>query len=304
MATTISTTYAGEASAAFVSAALLEGKTLANENVTLVDGIKYKMAVQKLDMSNLLQRGGCDFNDSGDLAITEAILEPKPFKVNKKECVTTFLPHWYSAKMRAGANNSDMTPFNQFIIEQIGKNIAKDVETLIWQAKYVSTGTTTSTAFDGFLWTLKNGSAIDLTGSTLTKTNIISNGFERAYNAIPSAIMSRGNVKFYANRKMIGFYLQNLAAQGDRTTESEGMIQYLDIPILETPGLPDNIILAAEPSNLMVGTDLAGDMNEISLIDRKPIDGSDNFYYIAKFTLDCAVAYTGEVVFLGENLWV
>jgi hypothetical protein len=252
-------------------------------------------------MSGLVQPGNCSFNDAGTLSITESVLEPIPFAVNKQECVDTFLPHWYSAKMKKGVNNDDMQPFNSYIIEQIGKNVSTDVEAMIWKSKYYATGTTYLKKFDGFLATLKAGAANDVSGVTLSGTNIIAQ-LKRAYAAIPTAVIDK--VKIYLNRKMIGFYLES---QAERETLLESgavaKYQYLGIELYETPGLPDNIIIIAEPANLIVGTDLGSDLNEVKVIDRRETEGDRNFRYVLRFTLDTTVVYPAEVVFYGENLW-
>ena len=75
MATSLTTTYAGEFKDKYIAAALLSGKTLDNGGVTILPNIAYKEVMQKSVMGDdLIVNAGCDYSDAGTLTLTERIL--------------------------------------------------------------------------------------------------------------------------------------------------------------------------------------------------------------------------------------
>ena len=76
MATTenITTTYAGESSRRFISAALLEANTIANGGVTVLPNVKYQQVIHKLEVASMAADATCDFTDTGTVTLTERIL--------------------------------------------------------------------------------------------------------------------------------------------------------------------------------------------------------------------------------------
>ena len=54
-------TYAGEAAAGYIAAALLSANTLDKKLVTIMPNVKFKSVIQKLDVSGITQDASCDF---------------------------------------------------------------------------------------------------------------------------------------------------------------------------------------------------------------------------------------------------
>ena len=88
MATTnsITTTYAGEFAGKYISAALLSGSTLANNEITILPNVKFKEVVQNVASGNLLSSASCDFTPSSSVTLTERIIEPQELQVNLELC--------------------------------------------------------------------------------------------------------------------------------------------------------------------------------------------------------------------------
>jgi hypothetical protein len=47
----------------------------------MIENIKFKSNIQKQALSGVLADATCDFTDAGTLAMTEAVLEPKIYKL-------------------------------------------------------------------------------------------------------------------------------------------------------------------------------------------------------------------------------
>ena len=61
-------------------------------------------------------------------------------------------------------------------------------------------------------------------------------------------------------------------------------------------GLPNNVMFAAEKSNLVFATGLMADHNEVKVIDLADIDGSQNVRIVMRFTAAVQYVYGSEIV--------
>jgi len=68
------------------------------------------------------------------------------------------------------------------------------------------------------------------------------------------------------------------------------------IKIAVCPGMSNDVLVAAQKSNLFAGTDLLSDTTRIALLDMSAIDGSSNLRCVAKYTMGTQVGFTDECV--------
>ena len=93
MATSLTTSYAGEYKDKMIASALLSGRTLANGGLTVYPNVAFKEVIKRVDLGgDLITAGACDYADAGTVTIDEAVLEVKEFQINKTECKKTFSP--------------------------------------------------------------------------------------------------------------------------------------------------------------------------------------------------------------------
>ena len=102
----ITTTYAGEFAKEYISAALLEGSTIANGGITVKPNVKYKEVIKKVSTSGIIVDATCDFTDAGSLTLTEKILQPDEFNVNLELCKKDFHSDWEAAEQGFSAFDS------------------------------------------------------------------------------------------------------------------------------------------------------------------------------------------------------
>jgi hypothetical protein len=119
MALNLTTTYAGEFKDKYVRAMLLSGKTLENGGMTIFPNVAYKEVIQKANLSgSLIVDATCDYTDSGDLTLTERVLEVEEYQVNRTECVKNFSQTWQAAQMQASVNDVALpASFSDFIVQ-------------------------------------------------------------------------------------------------------------------------------------------------------------------------------------------
>lgn len=301
MAFTVTSNYAGKAFGQYISAALKEAKSL--EGLTVLENVKYKENIRKMNASSIVADATCDFTDAGTLALTEKVLTPKALQINLDLCKKTLLSGFEAEEMRAGAFNRTAPTFDQYVLSYFGEIIADAVEGSIWSGADASAG-----QFEGFLTATTGAFAVDGgvvqtdntggAGTAYTAANIISN-LQTLVAGIPANVYGRDDLRIYMNMKTYRFYISAISTlgyvnaynmQGDYVPVFEG------ITIQPCPGMPDDELVAAETSNLFFGTDLLSDNTNIKMLDMTDLDGSDNMRVVAKFSGGVQVGVGSDAV--------
>ena len=297
MAFTVTSNYAGKAFGQYISAALKEAKSL--EGLTVLENIKYKENIRKMAGSTLVKDATCDFTDAGTLALTEKVLTPKNLQINIDLCKKTLLSGFESEEMKAGAFNRTAPTFDQYVLSYFGEIIADAVEGSIWSGAAATAG-----EFEGFQTGTTGAFAVDGTvvsssaSAAYTAANIITN-LQTLVADIPANVYGRDDLRIYMNMKTYRFYISAISTlgyvnaynmQGDYVPVFEG------ITIQPCPGMADNVMCAAETSNLFFGTDLLSDNTNIKMLDMTDLDGSDNLRVVAKFSGGVQVGVGADIV--------
>ena len=102
--------------------------------------------------------------------------------------------------------------------------------------------------------------------------------------------MNMKTYRFYISAISTLGYVNAYNMQGDYVPVFEG------ITIQPCPGMADNVMCAAETSNLFFGTDLLSDNTNIKMLDMTDLDGSDNLRVVAKFSGGVQVGVGADVV--------
>jgi hypothetical protein len=289
----------GKAAGFYISAALKEAKSL--DYMQVLENIKYKENIQKMDGSGLVKDSDCNaFTSAGNLSLTEATLEPKSLQNNLSLCKGTLLTSYAALQMRAGRDAMPSVSFEDYVISYMGEIIADATETSIWR------GTTgTAGEFNGFMtyWLLPGTDATVVQSSAsaaYTSGNILANLQTFVSDIIGGAtidVLGKDDAYIFMNPKTFQFYIQALSALGYVNTYQQDTWNPLfeGIKIAVVPGMIDNQLCFAETSNLYFGTDLLSDSTRISLLDQSLVTGSDNINLVARYT-------AGVVAGIGANV--
>jgi hypothetical protein len=297
MAFTVTSNYSGKAFGQYISAALKEAKSL--EGLTVLENVKYKENIRKMAGSSLVADATCDFTDAGTLALTEKVLTPKNLQINVDLCKKTLLSGWEAEEMRAGAFNRNAPTFDQYVLSYFGEIIADAVEGSIWQGADATAG-----QFEGFQTATTGAFAVDGTvvpssaTAAYDESNIIEN-LQTLVADIPSNIYGRDDLSIYMNWKTYRFYISAISTLGylnayNMTGDYKPVFEGINIQ--PCPGMADNVMVAAEKSNLFFGTDLLSDNTNIRTLDMTDLDGSDNLRVVAKFSGGVQVGVGSDIV--------
>lgn len=306
MATTnnITTTYAGEFAGTYVSAALLSGKTLAENLITIKPNIKFKEVMKKVATTDLVKDATCDFDATSTLTLTERILQPEEFQVNLQLCKKDFRNDWEAVQMGFSAYDNLPPSFADFLIAHAADKVAQKMEQNIWNGTNANAG-----EFDGFKTTLlADGDVVDVAavGGGVDSSNVVAQ-LGRIVDDIPSTIYGSEDLFIYVSSNIyrayvraLGGFASNVGAAGTDNKGTQwfngGALTYDGINIVLASGLAANTAVAAEKSNLFFGTGLLNDQNEVKVIDMADIDGSQNVRVVMRFTAGIQHAIGSDIV--------
>ena len=300
----ITTTYAGEFAKEYISAALLEGSTIANGGITVKPNVKYKEVIKKVATSGIIGNASCDFTDAGTLTLTERIIQPEEFQVNLELCKSDFNNDWEAVQQGISAFDSLPPTFADFLLGHVAGKVAEKTEQNIWAGTNATAG-----EFDGFTTlAAADSDVVDVTGTTVTAANVVTE-LGKIVDAIPSALYGNEDMHIYVSqniarayvRALGGFGASGLGANGTNAQGTQwwnnGALTFDGVKIFVANGLGDNKAMAAEKSNLYFGTGLISDMNEVKVLDMADLDGSQNARVIMRFTAGVQYGIGAEIVY-------
>jgi len=304
MATSITTTYAGEFAGKYISAALLSADTIEGGGITVKPNVKYKEVMKTLSTNALVKDAACDFADQSTVTLAERILQPEEFQVNLELCKKDFHNDWEAIQMGYSAFDSLPPSFADFLIGHIAAKVAQKTEETIW------TGTTaTAGEFDGFATLLAaDATVIDVVGTTVTAANVIDE-LGKVVDAIPTAVYGKEDLYIYVSqsiarayvRALGGFGASGLGANGvnnaGTTWYNGGDLAFDGVKLFVCSGMADNDMVAAQKSNLFFGTGLLSDHNEVKKIDMADLDGSQNVRVVMRFTSGVQYGIGADIVY-------
>jgi hypothetical protein len=307
MSVSITSTYAGEFSGKYIAAALLSADTLDKGNITIMPNVKFKSVIKKASTDDIVKDATCDFQTGqGTLTLTEKILQPEEFQVNLDICKKDLHSDWEAAQMGYSAFDNLPSNFSDFVLAHVAAKVADRTEKNIW-----SGNTSTSGQFNGFATLLAADSALpsgqDITGTAVTAANVVAE-LGDVVDAIPTAVYGSEDLAIYAASNVVRAYTRALGGfqsggQGANGFENKGNNQSLGslffdgIPVIPCRGAADDMIIAAEKSNLFFGTGILSDLNEVRVIDMAETDGSQNVRVVMRFTAGVQYAQVSDIVY-------
>jgi len=302
---TVASTYAGEAAADYIAAALLSAKTLDQGLVEIHPNVKFKEVIQKLDVASIVSDASCNFETTGSVAISEVILEPKELQVNLELCKQNFLNSWEALSLGYSAFDDIPKNFTDYLVSYVGGKVAEATETSIWA------GTGGNGSFLGLEGLFAQSIAIDpagtkvIAGSTsgsVDSTNVIT-ALTDVYDSIPDTVYGKEDLVIYAGTQVVKAYQQalsgvtNVGSFNNQLNVGEKPSNFQGIEIVLCPGMSAGTIIAAQKSNLHFGTGLMSDFNEVRVLDMAQLNGSQNFRIIMRYTADTEFGVGQDIVY-------
>lgn len=311
---TITTTYAGQFAGEYIGAALLSGSTLNQNLITIKPNVKDKEVIKVVDYTSAIADASCDFTNTGAVALTERILDPKELQVNLELCKTPFQSDWEAESMGFSAHDNLPPKFSDFFIARVSADVAQAVETAIWSGA----GGVGSNDFKGLTTLFAEASFGTDGGTTITPTtvnagNVIAE-LGKVVDAIPSALYGKEDMVIYISQNVQRAYVRALGGfgsflnaennsgvntQGTTWYQNGGALSFDGVALVVAQGLADDRMVASRKSNLYFGTGLISDHNEVKLIDMADIDGSKNVRFVMRYTAGVQYGIASDIVYYG-----
>jgi hypothetical protein len=297
--TSITTTYAGEFAGQYISAALLEGNTIAKGGITVKPNVKFKEVLKKVSLNDITKDATCDFDPTSTITLTERILQPEEQQVNLQICKKDFANDWEAVQMGYSAYHNVPPKFADFILGHIAAKVAEKTEQNIWRGDTSNNG-----EFDGITTLLSTDANLpsgqEVAGTTVTSANVVAQ-LQSIVDAIPAAVYGREDLKIYIAQNIAKAYVSAQAALGYRDNYHVGQTEmnFQGIPLFVANGLADNKAVAAQTSNLYFGTGLLSDHNEVKVLDMADLDGSQNARIIMRYTAGVQYGSVEDIVTYG-----
>lgn len=301
--TSITTTYAGEFSKKYISAALLSAPTIDNGGIEVMPNVKYKSVIQRLATDGIVKNATCAFDPTSTVTLTERVITPEEFQVNLELCKKDFASTWQSIEMGMSAFGELPKSFADYLIGHVSAKVAESMEISIWRGANATAG-----QFDGFVpLATADATVVDVVGTTVTASNVIAE-LGKVVDAIPAALYGKEDLYIYVSqnvarayvRALGGFGASGLGANGTNAQGTQwfnnGSLSFDGVKLFVANGLANNYMMAAQKSNLYFGTGLLNDMNEVRLIDQAEVTGAQTVNVIMRFTAGVQYGIGSEIV--------
>ena len=291
--TSLTTTYAGREAAGYIRAAFLSNESLAA--VTIRENIEYKQVIRKLVDNVSFEAPTCDFTPLGTVTLTERILTLEKFQVHRQLCKKDFLQDWQSSSEQNGQLHASLS---DAIIANVMAGVAARNEVLIWQGVNANTGEYAGfeTLFlaDAAVLDVASPAAIDATNVIEEMAKLVATLPTRVKRATEKPVIAVSSNVAEAYRSAIlglggGYYLY----QG----ESVVMNWQGQYDVIECPGMSDDTMAFYQKSNLIFGTNLLDQWNNVALLDMYAHDLSDNVRFACSFFAAVQYGFGDEIAF-------
>jgi hypothetical protein len=268
--TTVTSNYAGKEAGLIVGQAFKEADTIAKGFVTVFDNINFKLNLRKIELTGGKREYTCGFLPQGAIVLSEKVLEPKKFKDDFSVCKEDFRAQWSSETMGASASNNNMPSdiMDAILVEKLAQT-AEELDDNIWNGD-----ATNNDEFDGFLKLFLADSEVidvDLADPT-TEANVEAN-LKLAMAGIPIALR-RKPLKVGVSPDIAQAYNFLLISKGilnglGGNANTNSILGSYNLEVIN--GLPTNTIVIADPKNLIFGTGLLADHNQVEMKDEDEI---------------------------------
>ena len=279
------TAYVEENKADLITKAILGAKTL-GLGVDIRTGIKSSAKIPVLESTVPFQASACSFTTSGTTTINQVSIAVTDIMFQESFCLNDLNQYYTQKYLPAGSINESLS-IAQNIIDRKLAQVARNVEQMIWQGSTTYGNSTVLKQINGWLRTIDvAGTAVAATPSTLNSTNVLTI-FDDVYAKVPAAAIANEPIVAFCGydtfRLLAAKITSTYGIYGSQYTTDgvwnnwELMYPGTNMKVIAVPGMNNdnsvdtgslptavrNRIIATYASNLVYGTDLQSDTDNI-----------------------------------------
>ena len=269
MATTVTVTsnYAGKEAGAIIGQAFKEADTIQKGFITTFENINFKLNLRKIELTGGKRAYSCGHVPAGAITLSEKVLEPIKFKDDFEVCKEDFRAQWSEESMGASAHNDNAPKdiMDAILVEKLAQT-AEELDFNIWNGNATNTD-----EFDGFLKLFAaDADVIDVNLPAATTEANVEAYLKLALAAVPISLR-RKTLKVGVSPDVAlaySFYLISKGISNGLGGDANTTLKFGKYDLVEINGLPASTIVIAEPKNLIFGTGLLADHNDVRLVDQ------------------------------------
>ncbi len=277
MATTtnITSKYTGKSAGDIIGQSFREGETLSKGLLRVYENINFELNLRKIDYTAGVQPYACGFDPQGQIDLTEKVLAPKKFKNDIEVCKEDFRQTWSEDLEGASAFNINLASDieNAIMVEVLGQH-AQRIDNEIWNGD----NSADPTQMDGFIKLFDaDADVIKVAGAPITKDNVLDE-LIKALEEVPVSIRNSNDLKVVVSADIYQAYNFYLVSQGvvNGLGGADMPVTFAGYEVVRVSGLAPNTMVIYERDNLIFGTGLLGDHNELKIkdMDESLMDGN------------------------------
>jgi hypothetical protein len=266
--TSVSSNYAGKEAGAIIGKTFKEADTLRLGLVTIAPNVGYALNMRRVRYTDGTTAYSCGFDPQGTVTLNERVLTPVKLKNDLQICKEDFRATWSQETMGASASNPNAPAdiMEAIQVEVLGQT-AEDVDNIIWNGDSANVN-----EWDGFLKLfLADSGVIDVDIDTVTENNVVAQ-LKLALGAIPIALR-RKTLNVMVSPDVFQFYSFSLTTPAitNGLGAEERQMKFGRYTLTEVNGLPTSTIVIAEAKNLVFGTGLEADFNQLAMVDEDEV---------------------------------
>lgn len=283
--------------------ARMYGLETAVNNFRVVPGIKNKTKLSTTVFDQIIQDSACAFNPT-DATVSAKEIDVCALSAQTKVCQFDLESAWLADQMAQGSNGdftNGIESFMAFFWEQMANKVHEELELIRWQGD-TGSGDAILSKCDGYLKQICGETGIIRpTQTTITTANVIDELGE-GLQALPSQLqMAKSQVQYYVSPNIMTAYRIATAATNTRANVTEELAPtFLDIPMVECYGLPDDTYVLTRPDNLVYAFDAENDPDNFNVVNFSNTTLDREIGARADFKVGFHVFNPTEIVFYGD----
>jgi hypothetical protein len=288
--------WSGYAAEYMITRAVVDVDTITKGAAYVVDGIRKKYTIPRVEVSGLIQHRQPTPSSQGNITVDGRVLDPLDFMLYQEFNPRDFEQHFYAEKLNDKLLDRVLpVTAENFIMLQFMKRLNEYFEIAYWNSRlqfdpagagvnptskgYPAANTLVANAdymFDGFIKKMLDDPAVQLTtGTTLTASNIVTY-FLSSYQALIANPISKALAFRYGKdglRLFISYadqikyeeYMATITTFKNQDTSEKGINRYKGYDVVPLAGLPENTFFWAigrpdTQSNLWIGVNSVDDV--------------------------------------------
>lgn len=293
------------------------GKLIAKNRITPLIGIKDGTLLNLMELNgDILQadNSNCGWTPEKIARLSEKEVKVKNYKINLEQCIDDLEKKRTSQMLKPGAKNTELPDtLEEATMILLAAQLSKEIETKIFSGD----SSVSPDQFDGVTKILTDSTVCKkVVGVALTKANILEE-IEKAYVAIPEDVLSKageldesgeGGTLFIAmsfksiqkvKMALAGTYGANVVINPNFSISND-VVRYMGVELISVLGIGENDLIIYDSSNLILGTDLLDDLENIRL-GQFPAPNDSKIFIDGRMRLAVAIPFEDEVVFYSPN---